>query len=277
MQFCRCIRSFTSWIVSHVLTQRTGNSQGRRSGDMPREFLQVLGRGSIVVISYSTDLAAEFHRQFRLVINADWFKQLYHGLETARDTGLEFITTDGGGRLAISVDGTFTGRGADLVVIDDPQKEDDAFSDVSRKRVIDWVTSTLFSRLNDKAKTPIILVQQRIHEDDLTGHLLRQVGWRQLRLQAIATARETIPLGNGRFHVREEGEPLHPARESLEILDRIKRDKGSLSFSLHYQQEPVPIEGNIIKRDWIRFIDIIPERKGGVLSGVGAPGTEWDD
>lgn len=218
----------------------------------------------IVVVSYSNEFAAELHRQFRLVVDADWYRLLYPRMRVAKDTGYEFITTAGGGRLATSVGGTFTGRGADFVIIDDPQKEDEAMSEVARKRVIEWFTGTLLSRLNDKAQTPMAVIQQRLHEDDLSGFLLRQVGWHHLKLSAIAAAREVIEIGHGRVHIREEGEPLHSARESLETLAQLKRDKGSLLFSAHYEQEPVPIEGNIIKREWLQTFDQAPAREIGV-------------
>jgi predicted phage terminase large subunit-like protein len=185
-------------------------------------------------------------------------------MRVARDTGYEFITTAGGGRLATSVGGTFTGRGADFVIIDDPQKEDEAMSDVARKRVIEWFTGTLLSRLNDKARTPIAVIQQRLHGDDLSGFLLRQCGWHHLKLSAIATAHEVIEIGPGRAYIRDEGEPLHAARESLETLARLKGDKGSLLFSAHFQQEPVPIEGNLIRREWFKFFDQAPAREIGV-------------
>ena len=185
----------------------------------------------IAVISYSNELAEDLHRQFRLVIDAPWYRQLFPNVSIVKDTGSELITSAGGGRLALSVGGSFTGRGADLAIIDDPQREDDGFSDVARRRTIEWVTGTLFSRLNDKARTPVILIQQRLHEDDLSGFLLRQDGWRHLTLPAIATGREVVPIGNGRLHIREEGEPLQPAREGHEVLDQIRRDKGSLRVS----------------------------------------------
>lgn len=218
----------------------------------------------IVVVSYSNDFAAELHRQFRLIVESTWYKLLFPRMRVAKDTGVEFITTLGGGRLATSIGGTFTGRGADFVIIDDPQKEDEAYSEISRKRVIEWHTGTLLSRLNDKARTPIAVVQQRLHQDDLSGFLLRQGGWHHLKLPAIATEAQSIDLGNGRVYFRKEGEPLHAARESLEILAQLKLDKGSLLFSAHYQQEPVPIEGNLIKREWFKTYDQAPARAVGV-------------
>ena len=115
----------------------------------------------IIVVSYSNDLAIELHRQFRMIIESEWYRALFPRMRVARDTGTELITTAGGSRYATSVGGTLTGRGADLIVIDDPLKAEEANSDVGRKRVNDWYSGTLVSRLNDKDKGAIVVVMQR--------------------------------------------------------------------------------------------------------------------
>jgi predicted phage terminase large subunit-like protein len=100
---------------------------------------------------------------------------------------------------------------------------------------------------------------QRLHEDDLAGHLLRQGGWQHLDLPAIAVEDSVIPIGRGKEIIRRRDEVLHPARESQEVLDRIRAEIGSLTFSAQYQQRPVPLEGNLIRRDWFRFYDQPPQ------------------
>lgn len=80
----------------------------------------------IIVVSYSGDFAAELHRQFRMVINSGWYTALFPQVKWAKETGLELVTTRGGGRYATSVGGTLTGRGADLIVVDDPLNASDA-------------------------------------------------------------------------------------------------------------------------------------------------------
>ena len=152
----------------------------------------------IIVVSYSNEFAAELHRQFRMVIDAPWYRALFPAMRPARDSGSEFVTTAGGGRYATSVGGTLTGRGADLIIIDDPLKAEEAMSEPARKRVIDWYAGTLVSRLNDKENGPIVVVMQRLHENDLAGHLLGQGGWEHLDLPAIAVEDSVIPLGTAR-------------------------------------------------------------------------------
>jgi len=219
----------------------------------------------IIVVSYSNEFAAELHRQFRMVIDAPWYRALFPAMRPAKDSGSELVTTAGGSRYATSVGGTLTGRGADLIIVDDPLKAEEAMSEPARRRVIDWYGGTLVSRLNDKERGPIVVVMQRLHENDLAGHLIGQAGWHHLDLPAIAVEDSVIPIGDGKFFTRRQGDVLHAERESREVLERIKAEIGSLMFSAQYQQRPVPLEGNLIKRDWFRFYDQRPQPGPGHL------------
>src|SRR5213078_1391793 len=210
----------------------------------------------IIVVSYANELAAELHRQFRMVIDSAWYRALFPAMRPAKDSGGELVTAVGGSRYATSVGGTLTGRGADLIIVDDPLKAEEAMSEPARKRVIDWFGGTLVSRLNDKENGPIIVVMQRLHENDLAGQLLDQGGWEHLDLPSIAVDDCVIPLGRGKVMTRRIGDVLHPERESKDALDRIKAEIGSLQFSAQYQQRPVPLEGNLIKRDWFHWFTV---------------------
>jgi hypothetical protein len=120
-----------------------------------------------------------------------------------KNTQTEVVTTLNGFRLAISVDGTLTGRGGDIIIIDDPIAALAAMSQKSREHVRDWYFNTLLSRLDDKQNGAIVLVMQRLHEDDLAGVLLRGSDeWTVLNLPAIAQQDEKIPIGNGQVRVR---------------------------------------------------------------------------
>jgi predicted phage terminase large subunit-like protein len=214
----------------------------------------------IIVVSYSSDFAAELHRQFRMVIAAPWYAEVFPEMRFAKETGLELVTSQGGSRYATSVGATLTGRGADLIIVDDPLNANELHSETARKRVIDWYGGSLVSRLNDKHTGPIIVVMQRLHEDDLAGHLLRQGGWKHLNMPAVALLDETVELGHGRTHLRRSGDILHPERESQHALETIKAEVGSLLFSAQYQQQPVPVEGNLIRRSWFQAYDDLPAR-----------------
>ncbi len=210
-------------------------------------------------VSYSNELAAVLARQFRNVVTSDWYQALFPDMHLTKETESECVTTKGGGRFAVSVGGSFTGRGADIIIIDDPLKADDAQSQSARRTVNDWYGSTLISRLDDKKTGSILLVMQRLHEDDLAGKLLREGSWHHLDLPAIALEDEEVPIGPTASHRRKQGEALHPEREPLATLDEIKQQVGSLVFTAQYQQRPIPLEGNLIKRDWIKWFNQAPD------------------
>jgi hypothetical protein len=105
-------------------------------------------------ISYSHELAASFARQFRTVITSDWYRSLFPAVRLSKDSETECVTTKGGGRFAVPVGGSFTGRGADVIIIDDPMKADDAQSEKARRALNDWYGTTLLSRLDDKQAAP---------------------------------------------------------------------------------------------------------------------------
>jgi len=235
-----------------------------------------------ICVSYSQELASELARQFRLVIDSAWYKDLFPGMRLARDTGHHCVTTRGGGRLATSIGGTLTGRGADIIIIDDPLKPEDALSEAARSQVINWYGSTLISRLNDKKRGVIIVVMQRLHQDDLVGHLLDKGGWQHLDLPAIAPEDQVIRLGEDALYHRATGDVLHPEREPLTTLERIRADLGSLTFSAQYQQRPIPVEGNLVKRDWFRFYDALPGTEHRLsrvqswdVAGTTADSSDW--
>jgi predicted phage terminase large subunit-like protein len=217
----------------------------------------------ILCVSYSHVLATDFSRLFRGIVTSKWYRELFPAVELVKDNDTECITSNGGGRLTVAVEGSLTGRGADLIIVDDPIKAEDAQSEKVRRSVNEWFGTTLLSRLNDKRSGAIIVVMQRLHEDDLAGKLLRTGEWAHLNLPAIADEDQEVPIGPGVTYLRKQDEVLHPARESLAIYERLKREMGSIAFSAQYQQRPVPLEGNLVKREWLNYYQTIPHRNPG--------------
>jgi predicted phage terminase large subunit-like protein len=208
----------------------------------------------IICVSYSEGLARKHSNDCRAVMTSPLYRRLFPRtrISPLKDTELEFMTTARGCRLATSVGGTLTGRGGDLIVIDDPMKPQDAQSQSARENLEQWYGNTLLSRLNDKTRGAIIVVMQRLHVNDLVGHLLEQEGWSLLKLPAIAEVPEQIPLGPNRFHYRDPGSLLHLERETQAALDALKREMGSAEFAAQYQQSPVPPGGNMINWEWFQ-------------------------
>ena len=209
----------------------------------------------ILCASYSQPLASKMSRDCRLVMASDWYKRIFPKtrLDPHKNTEAEFMTTRGGSRMACSVGGSITGRGGNVIILDDANKADDASSLTALANCNTWYQGTLLSRLNNKTKNPIIAIQQRLHEDDLAGHLLKAGGWTHLNLPAIAEVDETIPISPTRNHVRHTGEALHPDREPLDLLENMKKEAGSYIFAAQYQQRPVPLEGGMVKWSWFDF------------------------
>lgn len=210
-------------------------------------------RRSFVCVSYSNELSAKLARDAMTVMQSGLYQRLFPDtiISTKRSANYDFNTTRGGGRLATSITGTLTGRGGDFIIIDDPIKPSDAYSETVRESVNDWFRSTLSSRLNDKRKGAIICVMQRLHQYDLAGLMLDDGGWNHLSLPAIATEDGSYRLTRNRIHHRREGDVLHPSREPRHTLNDIKRDQGSHTFAAQYQQQPVPAKGNIILKEWL--------------------------
>lgn len=214
-----------------------------------------------VCASYAQSLSTDLHNMFRTIVTAPWYARAFPGMRQngQKNTGQEFRTDKGGGRLATSVEGSVTGRGADFIVLDDPLQPMEAFSDAMRIKVNQWYDSGLYTRLNEKSQGAIILVMQRLHADDLTAHLLRQGGWTVLELPAIAEEDASIPIGDGRCHRRKAGDILHPEREDASVLAEIKRTIGPYQFDAQYQQRPVLIDGDMIRLSWFRRYDSAPQ------------------
>lgn len=207
---------------------------------------------NILVVSYGMDLAAKHARDFRAVVESDWYRELFPRLQPdqRKNTETDFITTLRGGRKAVSLGGAITGFGANLLIVDDPMKTSDAQSPVERERTVDFYEQTLLTRLNDKARSQVLVVQQRQHQEDLAGHLSAKGTFEILSLPAIATERTRHQLGPDKFYSREPGEPLSPTRESLETLERIRIEVGNFVFASQYQQDPVPSGGTVLRWEW---------------------------
>jgi len=218
-------------------------------------------RRKIFGISYGGDLAAKHASDFRSIVQSRWYRQAFPKMQIARTADSDVYTTARGYRRTTSVNATLTGLGGDCFIIDDPLKPVDAQSDIHRNGLNGWFSHTLSSRLDNKATGIIIVVMQRVHLNDLTGHLLENsAGWEVLSLPAIAEVDEEVLLGEGNVHLRRAGEALHPEREPLEVLENLRRELGSDIFAAQYQQAPVPPGGAMIKRQWLRYYEKAPER-----------------
>ena len=151
---------------------------------LPAWFLGHSPGQRMVVVSYSELLARHHANDFRRLVNHPIYQATFPAMRLERDTDREITTTKRGKRIATSIEGTLTGLGGNLIIVDDPIKLGDAMSESVRARVIEWYRSTLLSRGDDKRATRIVVVMQRVHENDLVGYLLEQGGFEVLNLPA---------------------------------------------------------------------------------------------
>lgn len=209
---------------------------------------------SVIGASYSAELASQFQNDQRRIMQSDWYRRAFPGAAIgSKNTQSQLHLKGGGRRFATSVGGTLTGRGADVIIIDDPVKASDAFSLTARQTVYDWFRTTVLSRLNDKRNGAIVIVAQCVHADDLVGRLLAEGGeWTVLELPAVIPEDRNYALGPGRIHKARAGDVLHPARESAQTLDRLRAELGSAAFSAQYLQRPEAPESALFKREWIQ-------------------------
>ena len=217
----------------------------------------------VMCLSHTESLAREFSVQRRTIARTLWYRRTFPQFELTcpRQRDLELRTTAFGYNFASGVGGGVLGRGADLIVIDDPIKSLAALSKAERRRVAEFYDGTLIGRLDQKGSGAIILIM-RLHEDDLTGHVLGKEEWEVVSLPALASEAGVFRLSSQPGHVyrRQPGEELHAAREPREVLEQVRRAQGSLVFEAQYQQAPVPPGGAARKREWLRWFEQLPER-----------------
>ena len=217
----------------------------------------------IMSVTYSQDLSDNLARRSRSLMMSPFYQALFDTrISPDREAVADFETTAGGNRFATSLAGVMTGRGADVIIIDDPLKADDALSERRRRAVNARYDGTLRTRLNNQNTGAIIVTMQRLHIDDLVAHVQQQESWDILSLPAIAEQDEICGFRTSygyRRIVRRQGDILHPDLLSREALEALRRGMTDYNFASPYQQNPQPPAGNIVKRGWLKFYS--PEEK----------------
>ena len=199
----------------------------------------------IIAATYAQQLANDFGRKVRNLCLSDQHRWAFHDFSLAGDSqaGDRFHTSMRGAYFAVGVGGPITGRGADLLLIDDPIKgREDAESETQRQKLKDWYTAVARTRLMPGGA--IVVIQTRWHEDDLAGWLLREhqhEGWEVLSLPAIAEPGDALG--------RSEGDPLWPEAYPIPELERLRLAVGSRDWAALYQQRPSAAEGSVFKRE----------------------------
>lgn len=207
-----------------------------------------------IAASYAATLSMKHSIDTRLIMETNWYRQLFPGTQIVRDqnTKTKFVTSERGHRIATSVTGSALGEGADYLIVDDPLNPAQALSEVERNNANTWFDQAFYTRLNDKEHGVIVVVMQRLHNEDLTGHLLAKGGWEHLKLPLHAPETHIFDFGRVK-RVWRKDECLHPERFTPKVVADTKRSLGSYAYAGQYEQEPVPLEGGLIKKTWLKY------------------------
>ncbi|HEX4605333.1 MAG TPA: phage terminase large subunit, partial [Candidatus Angelobacter sp.] len=216
-------------------------------------------------VSYSEKLSTQHSIFRRNVIESPWYQKRWGTVfSLSRDQNVKshYENSSRGAMFSTGMQATATGMGGDILVFDDPLNPEQAISQLEREAVNLRFDATFRSRINDPATGVKIIIMQRLHELDLTGHVLGREGhrWKHVSLPAIAEKDEVLKSPSSRRrYLRRAGKLLWPARLPQSFLDSQRIGMGSWAFSGQYQQSPAPLSGGIIQRQWVRFYRQLPE------------------
>lgn len=232
----------------------------------------VLGRQpekEFISVSASADLATDFGRDVRNIINSQEYKCIFNtALAEDSQAKNKWRTEAGGGYYAVGVGGQFMGKGADILLIDDPfASMAEAQSETKRKEVWDWYIGTAYNRLEPGGA--VIVINHRMHDDDLSGHIIAHTDAGGDKFEIVK-----MPA------INDIGEALWPERYPLTAIERIRANSIPRYFSALYQQEPAPDTGDYFKREWLLPVDNLPPREslrvyGGSDYAVTASGGDF--
>lgn len=217
----------------------------------------VMGRkpsAKFINTSYGLNVVEQNARNCRMIMGSEWYKTVYPAtkINPSMDRILQFETMQRGQFYADTALSTITGIGCEYMVIDDPIKPLEAFSDTVRKTTNQNVRATLLNRFDDRRIAKLLIVMQRVHEDDTTGDLQKDGGFVVVKLPAEAKSQVLITLKDKSWKM-EAGDLLFPKRLDRKELDKIRLDMTELHYVGQYLQEPVPVGGGEFKEEWVQF------------------------
>jgi predicted phage terminase large subunit-like protein len=217
-------------------------------------------------VSYSEKLSTQHSVFRRSIIESEWYQKKWSSVfSLSRDQNVKshYENSKRGTMFSTGMQATATGMGGDILVFDDPLNPEQAISQVEREAVNLRFDTTFRSRINNPATGVKIIIMQRLHELDLTGHVLARESsrWKHVSLPAIAQKDKTWNSPSGELLATQKaGDLLWSARLPQSFLDSQRVGMGSWAFNGQYQQTPAPLDGGIVKRQWVRFYRQLPEK-----------------
>jgi hypothetical protein len=196
----------------------------------------ILGRDptcKIIYASYGEQLSKDFSNRFRDLLWSQNYQAVFPAtwIDAGGASLAEVRTSAKGYRLATTVQGPATGKGAHLAIVDDPFKAAEAGSESMRNAVHDWFKGSLMTRFDKRAEGGMIVIQQRLHQDDLIGRLRDEGGWEYLEMPAECIERRVFDLGDGESWIFEPGDLLFEERFDQTALERLALDLGEGQYN----------------------------------------------
>ena len=207
-----------------------------------------------ICTSYGFEVVEANARRCKQIVTSPWYNSIFPNTKISPllDRITNFETTQAGQYYAASALSPITGIGCDYMICDDLIKPMEAFSDTVRNSTNSNLRMTLLNRFNDRRTGKFIMVMQRLHDDDPTGHLLRDGGYHLLKLPAETKETLRIVLNDKSWEMPENS-LLFPARLSREALDRIRLDMSEYHYAGQFLQSPVPMGGGEFKDGWLQY------------------------
>ncbi len=216
----------------------------------------------IIAASYGDQLAKDFSLKSRLLLQSEIFSSIFPDMELhPNGQALDKLMTSAGGyRRSTSIGGVLTGMGADIAIVDDPIKASDAGSELVRNAAYEWFKTSLMSRFDKPAEARIVIIAQRLHQDDLIGRLKDDGGWTVLEMPSESWREEVYDLGDGQEWVFKPGDLLFPERFDHEVLKQVLHDLGEGPYSAQMLQRPMPAGGALFKLKHFQRYETLPPR-----------------
>lgn len=212
--------------------------------------------------SYVQALSTRDSVKCRRVIQSPWYQERWgHGFRMTGDQNVKtrYENDKNGYRIATSVGGAGTGDGGDIIVVDDPHNVLEGESDKKREAVLTWWDEVMSTRLNNPQTGAKVIVMQRVHERDLSGHVLEQGGYEHLMIRAEYVLTTHVSVTGFRDPRTKQGDLLWPERFPQSVIDDLKIRLGDYAYSGQCQQEPTARKGGLFERGWFEVVDEVPK------------------
>lgn len=223
----------------------------------------------IITMTYGARLSEKLHGYSRAIANSTWYRRAFPEfvIDTnsknikldqteTKNTQNQFITTQGGFRLATSVNGSITGEGGELLIFDDMMDPKMAQSEVESENTLSWIRNTAFSRVNNKKECLMLNIQQRLNDKDFTANFVNDT-WENVIIPIQARKTKIYSIGDF-WKVYKKGEFLEPKRYGKEELEEDRKNMGTTNLNAQFFQETEPDDGEIFKEKWFKYYDVLP-------------------